>query len=84
MVAYVVIPGIDGSDERHWQSRWEAEWGGAAVRIAPASWTEPDLADWIAAVGAAYGTASAAAGRAGAVVLVAHSLGCWAAACWLE
>ncbi|WP_438295153.1 alpha/beta hydrolase [Streptomyces sp. HUAS TT7] len=23
VVAYVVIPGIGGSDERHWQSRWE-------------------------------------------------------------
>ncbi|WP_324607751.1 RBBP9/YdeN family alpha/beta hydrolase [Streptomyces sp. NRRL F-5123] len=77
----MVIPGIDGSDEAHWQSRWQQEWGGAAVRIAPGSWAAPELADWVAAVQAAY----EAVGVAGEpVVLVAHSLGCWAAACWLE
>ncbi|MET9252146.1 alpha/beta hydrolase [Streptomyces sp. NPDC003717] len=81
MVAYVIIPGIDGSDERHWQSRWEEQWGASAVRTAPASWSEPDLGDWVAAVEAAYETA---ARRDSRVVLVAHSLGCWAAAQWLD
>jgi predicted alpha/beta hydrolase family esterase len=81
VVAYVVIPGIDGSDEQHWQSSWEREWGAAAVRTAPASWHEPDLRDWVAAVQAAY---EVAAGRDGQVVLVAHSLGCWTAAEWLD
>ncbi|MEV4946582.1 alpha/beta hydrolase [Streptomyces sp. NPDC053755] len=81
MAAYVIIPGIDGSDERHWQSLWEERWGASAVRIAPASWSAPDLADWVAAVQDAYETASR---REPHVVLVAHSLGCWAAASWLE
>ncbi|MEU5218778.1 alpha/beta hydrolase [Streptomyces sp. NPDC020807] len=93
MVAYVIIPGIDGSDERHWQSLWERNWGPSAVRIAPASWSAPDLSDWVASIqtayetarrtayGTAYGTAARHDGR---VVLVAHSLGCWAAAHWLE
>ncbi|MFF5139723.1 RBBP9/YdeN family alpha/beta hydrolase [Streptomyces sp. NPDC013157] len=80
MVAYVIIPGIDGSDDRHWQSRWEQAWGDAAVRIAPGSWTRPDLRDWVAAVQAAHDVAVARDGR---VALVAHSLGCWAAAEWL-
>ncbi|MFI0718852.1 RBBP9/YdeN family alpha/beta hydrolase [Streptomyces sp. NPDC021224] len=84
MVAYVVIPGIDGSDELHWQSRWQQEWDGAAVRIAPGSWTAPELADWVRAVQAGYeAVGGAAGGAAEPVVLVAHSLGCWAAACWL-
>lgn len=84
MVAYVVVPGIDGSDAEHWQSRWEREWGGNAARIAPGSWSAPDLADWVAAVGTAYeGVRGQQAGGA-EVVLVAHSLGCWAAAYWLE
>ncbi|MEU6443001.1 alpha/beta hydrolase [Streptomyces sp. NPDC047046] len=78
MAAYVVVPGIDGSDEAHWQSLWEAEWGADAVRIAPGSWAAPDLEDWVGAVGAAY---EAVAGR-GRVVFVAHSLGCWAVAEW--
>ncbi|MHC6626552.1 RBBP9/YdeN family alpha/beta hydrolase [Streptomyces globosus] len=81
MVAYVIIPGIDGSDERHWQSLWEKRWGASAVRIAPASWSRPDLPDWVAAIQAAHETAFRRDGR---VVLVAHSLGCWAAAHWLE
>ncbi|MFG2428522.1 RBBP9/YdeN family alpha/beta hydrolase [Streptomyces sp. NPDC048590] len=83
MVAYVIVPGIGGSDERHWQSRWEAGWGASATRIAPGSWTEPDLEDWVAAVRTAYERAARQADGDG-VALVAHSLGCWAAARWLE
>lgn len=74
---YVIIPGIDGSDEDHWQSIWQAEWGSAATRIAPSSWHEPDLADWCEAID------DAAAGSGSGVVLVAHSLGCLAAATWV-
>ncbi|MFE1797919.1 RBBP9/YdeN family alpha/beta hydrolase [Streptomyces sp. NPDC059517] len=81
MVSYVIIPGIDGSDERHWQSLWEKQWGGSAVRIAPASWSEPELSDWVDSVQTAY---ESVAHRDGEVVLVAHSLGCWTAAEWLE
>jgi uncharacterized protein len=42
---FVIVPGIDNSDEQHWQSIWEAEWGPTATRIAVASWTAPDLGD---------------------------------------
>ncbi|MFI7387250.1 RBBP9/YdeN family alpha/beta hydrolase [Streptomyces sp. NPDC049813] len=80
MVAYVIIPGIDGSDGQHWQTAWERQWGGAAVRTAPASWSAPELGDWTAAVGTAY---DAAARQDDRVALVAHSLGCWAATAWL-
>ncbi|SDQ89131.1 RBBP9/YdeN family alpha/beta hydrolase [Actinopolyspora saharensis] len=81
MAAYVVVPGIDGSDERHWQSRWEREWGGSASRISPKSWSAPDLRDWVDAVDEAY---RAAAADADEVVLVAHSLGCWATTTWVR
>ncbi|GLW49483.1 hypothetical protein Stsp02_51440 [Streptomyces sp. NBRC 14336] len=80
VVAYVIVPGIDGSDEEHWQTLWEREWGASAVRIAPVSWSAPDLDDWVGAVQGAYDEASRRDGR---VVLVAHSLGCWAASVWL-
>lgn len=75
---FVIVPGIDDSDSYHWQSIWQAEWGPIASRIAPTSWTGPDAENWIAAVDRAVtetGTSD--------VVLVAHSLGCWAAAGWL-
>ncbi|MFJ6574233.1 RBBP9/YdeN family alpha/beta hydrolase [Streptomyces sp. NPDC091292] len=81
MVAYVIIPGIDGSDGQHWQTLWERQWGTSAVRISPASWSAPDLEDWVDAVKEAYAEASRQESR---VVLVAHSLGCWAASTWLN
>jgi predicted alpha/beta hydrolase family esterase len=80
VTAFVILPGIDGSDNMHWQSRWEDAWGDRAVRIAPASWSEPQLDDWVAAVQRAYDDAHS---RDDDVVLVAHSLGCWTAAAWL-
>lgn len=80
MAAYVIIPGINGSDEQHWQSEWEREWGTLAVRISPASWSAPDRDDWVSAVQSAY---DAVAQQDEHVILVAHSLGCWAASEWL-
>ena len=74
---YVIIPGIDGSDQDHWQSIWQAEWGTSATRIRPASWERPDLDDWCKAIGNAVGPDPSG------VVLVAHSLGCLAAASWV-
>lgn len=80
MVSYVIVPGIDGSDELHWQTFWEKDWGDLGVRISPQSWSEPDLADWVDSVQDAFEEASA---RDREVVLVAHSLGCWAVSEWL-
>ncbi|MEV0398512.1 alpha/beta fold hydrolase [Actinoallomurus sp. NPDC050550] len=80
MAAYVIIPGIDGSDGQHWQTLWERQWGTSAVRISPTSWSAPELDDWVNAVEEAYDEASQHDGH---VVLVAHSLGCWAASTWL-
>jgi len=76
---YVIIPGINGSGPGHWQSLWQDDWGQAATRIAPASWDEPDLDDWCAALDRATSRHPTTG-----VVLVAHSLGCLAAAYWLR
>lgn len=73
----VMVPGIDGSDETHWQSHWEASLGSEARRIAPSSWSAPDLTDWSRAISDAVTPADAG------VVLVAHSLGCLAVTHWL-
>ncbi|WP_206439878.1 alpha/beta hydrolase [Streptomyces scabichelini] len=81
VAAYVIVPGIDGSDGQHWQSLWERQWGTSAVRISPASWSTPNLDDWVDAVQEAYDDASQQDSH---VVLVAHSLGCWAASTWLN
>ena len=42
-MAFVIVPGIGGSGEAHWQSLWEQSWGDEAIRIEPPSWNEPVL-----------------------------------------
>lgn len=79
MNGYVIVPGLDGSDAVHWQSHWEQDLDGSVVRIDPASWTRPDLADWTSAIERAVATLHPDVDR---VILIAHSLGCWASAAW--
>ncbi|MBF4585912.1 RBBP9/YdeN family alpha/beta hydrolase [Curtobacterium sp. VKM Ac-2887] len=74
---WVIVPGIWNSDAEHWQSVWQRECGDDAVRIAPASWGEPDPGDWRDAI------SRAVASCAEPPVLVAHSLGVLAVADWL-
>ncbi|WP_350277382.1 alpha/beta hydrolase [Kribbella sp. HUAS MG21] len=73
-MTFVIIPGLDGSDEQHWQSAWEASL--PAVRIRPSSWSAPDLADWSDAI-------TRAVDGAGDIVFITHSLGCHALAHWM-
>jgi uncharacterized protein len=70
----VMVPGIGGSDERHWQTLWREELRPQANQIEPASWDAPDLEDWQASISREVGPAT---------VLVAHSLGCLAVTAWL-
>ncbi|MCQ1945757.1 MULTISPECIES: alpha/beta hydrolase [unclassified Arthrobacter] len=72
-----MVPGYQGSPPEQWQSRWEAELPDV-TRIAPSSWDEPELQDWMAALDRAAGA------QKGQTVLVAHSLGCLAAVEWLH
>ena len=71
-----IVPGIDGSGPAHWQTLWEAQ-DATARRIAPSSWHEPELNDWLHALDVAV------AAQGDGTILVAHSLGTLAAAEWL-
>ncbi|MEV6466438.1 alpha/beta fold hydrolase [Kitasatospora sp. NPDC051702] len=75
---YLVLPGYQNSGPEHWQSRWEAAEPESFRRVVQADWDRPDPQDWVARVDAAVAGAAAD----GAVVLVAHSLGCIAVARW--
>lgn len=75
MTEFIHLPGIGNSGEAHWQSRWELT-DPSIRRFSPASWDEPDLADWIAALDRAVGAATTPP------VLVAHSLACLLVAHW--
>ncbi|MFB6720562.1 RBBP9/YdeN family alpha/beta hydrolase [Kribbella sp. NPDC056345] len=70
--------GLERVGRRPRQSVWEADWLPGATRIVPASWSHPDRDDWVDAIDRCV-----RAGE-GDVVLVAHSLGCFAVAQWLE
>lgn len=75
MTDFILLPGIGGSGEAHWQSHWERS-RKEMRRFQPASWKEPDLSDWIATLERTV----AAAERP--CILVAHSLACLLIAHW--
>ncbi len=75
MTQFIHLPGIGGSGQAHWQTRWE-EADPAIRRFQPANWDEPDLQDWIEAVERVVGEARTPP------ILVAHSLACLLVAHW--
>ena len=68
MKPILIVPGLGGSDEPHWQTHLERSFPHAR-RVHQADWDRPDRAAWIARLAAAVAAAPDA-------VLVAHSLGC--------
>jgi predicted alpha/beta hydrolase family esterase len=72
----VIVPGWQNSGESHWQSIWERKLDGA-VRIMVPSWDSPHARQWVDAIDAAIDGHSP-------VLLVAHSVGCLAAAEWIS
>jgi len=64
----LVVPGLNNSGERHWQSCWQRALP-AAERVEQANWARPDLEAWMESL------VRAVERRPGAL-LAAHSLGC--------
>jgi predicted alpha/beta hydrolase family esterase len=75
MTEFIHLPGIGNSGEAHWHSHWENA-DPAIRRFAPASWDQPELSDWIAALDKAVSEARTPP------ILVAHSLSCLLVAHW--
>lgn len=71
----IILPGIGNSGPAHWQTRWEQA-DPAFQRFQPASWDQPELEEWIAALDRAV------AAQAQPPLLVAHSLACLLVAHW--
>lgn len=73
----LLVPGLNNSGPQHWQSHWESELPDAS-RVDLGCWDNPDRNQWVNRLNLAIHKARAP------VVLVAHSLGCHAAAWWAE
>lgn len=69
----IIVPGWRNSGPGHWQTLW-ADNLPHAIRVQQRDWDAPDPASWVSAVAASVGAAP------WPVLLVAHSLGCLAAA----
>jgi len=77
MTDIVILPGIGGSGELHWQTRWEKT-NPRCRRFQPADWNRPELKDWISALDRTVGAAPKPP------LLVAHSLACLLVAHWQQ
>jgi uncharacterized protein len=73
---YLIVPGWAGSGPDHWQTAWQDELG--ASRIAMVDWCDRRRETWVAAIDAAV------AAHPTPPTLIAHSLGCIAAAHWAQ
>lgn len=71
---FLTLPGWQGSEPAHWQSRWERLHG--CTRVEQHDWMHPLRGDWTARL------QDVVLAQPGPVLLVAHSLGCLLAAWW--
>lgn len=76
MTAILIVPGLHGSGPSHWQSRWQEQLHGRAVRVEQRDWEQPERKEWCATLERAVVDAG------DKVLLVAHSLGCICVVHW--
>ena len=67
-VPILIVPGLGGSGEQHWQTHLERSFPNAA-RVHQDDWDRPHLAQWVDRLAQAVSARPAA-------LLIAHSLGC--------
>lgn len=75
MTTFIMLPGIGGSGEDHWQTLWECSHP-SMKRFTPPDWDRPELSEWRRALQDAIDAADPP------VILVAHSLACLLVAHW--
>lgn len=68
MCTTLIVPGLNGSDEGHWQRHWLLE-DSEAQLVDQQNWECPVLGDWLERLEAALAATESA-------YIVAHSLGC--------
>ena len=73
---YLIIPGLHGSGDSHWQTKWQQSNPQLFKRVEQHNWDIPDRLSWINTLNE-YVEA-----ETDPVILIAHSLGCIAVAHW--
>lgn len=73
MVKTLILPGLNGSGETHWQRIWARDYPGSEI-VEQENWEFPNLQTWKSTLERKLAETDDAA------YLVAHSLGCWLAA----
>ena len=71
----IMLPGLGGSGDDHWQTLWEQQ-DTRMRRFQPSSWDQPILTDWIAALDREIARSKTPP------ILIAHSLACQLVAHW--
>ena len=75
MTTFIMLPGIGGSSDDHWQTLWERSHF-SVKRFNPPDWDQPELSAWCRALQDAVDAAEHP------IILVAHSLSCLLVAHW--
>lgn len=73
---YLIIPGLNNSGPKHWQTLWESKID--CIRLNQANWSEPQLEDWLEVLNKALDDCDED------IILVAHSLGCALVLNWVQ
>lgn len=74
-IRYLILPGWQGSPEKHWQSHWQRSLPNAE-RVEQADWDRPDPQRWVAQLERCVAASETP------LILIAHSLGCITLARW--
>ncbi len=73
---YLIIPGLNDSNEIHWQSKWEKNLD--CIRLQQNNWSEPQLDQWLSILNKTINECD------DNLILVAHSLGCVLVSHWVQ
>ena len=76
VMKYLIIPGLNDSGEKHWQSLWADKLD--CIRLNQKNWSEPILDDWLVSINNAINDSDEN------LILVAHSLGCALVLNWVQ
>jgi len=76
--AYLIVPGLGNSGEKHWQSLWEKKFDNF-YRVQQSQWENPYCCDWIHTIEKHVEKL-----QDKQLFIVAHSLGCIAVAHWAQ